>query len=78
MTVTFVQVRDGIGTAAGAGLIIRLSPDRSTAPEWLICAQPPRLLVPVASRTESAIWVLLIRRRMICPLRWVIPGLAEG
>jgi hypothetical protein len=27
---------------------------RWTAPEWMICAQPPRLVVPAASRTESA------------------------
>jgi hypothetical protein len=31
-----------------------------------------------AMRSDSAIWVLLIRRRMLCSLRWVIPGLAEG
>jgi len=29
-------------------------------------------------RKYPAIWVLLIRRRMLCSLRWVIPGLAEG
>jgi hypothetical protein len=28
--------------------------------------------------TNSAIWVLLIRLRMLCSSRWVIPGLAEG
>ena len=27
---------------------------------------------------DSAIWVLLICRRMLCPSRWVIPGLAGG
>jgi len=27
---------------------------------------------------ESAIWVLLIRMRISCSSRWVIPGLAEG
>jgi hypothetical protein len=26
----------------------------------------------------SAIWVLLVRRCMLCPSRWVIPGLAAG
>jgi hypothetical protein len=27
---------------------------------------------------SASIWVLLIRRRMLCSSRWVIPGLAEG
>jgi hypothetical protein len=29
-------------------------------------------------RKYSALWVLLIHRRMLCFSRWVIPGLAEG
>src|SRR5262245_6319607 len=31
---------------------------RSTAPEWIICAQPSCLEVPAARRTESALGVL--------------------
>src|SRR5437763_5021379 len=31
-----------------------LIPGLWTAPEWMICAQPPRLIVAVASRAESA------------------------
>jgi hypothetical protein len=32
----------------------------------------------IVRRAESAIWVLLVHRRMLCPSRWVIPGLAAG
>jgi len=36
------------------------------------------LAEPNLMRAKSALWVLLIRRRMLCSSRWVIPGLAEG
>jgi integrase len=32
----------------------------------------------LASAANHSIWVLLVRRRMLCPSRWVIPDLAEG
>jgi hypothetical protein len=37
----FTQVNYCKGCCWRAGLIIRLSPGRWTAPEWIICAQPP-------------------------------------
>ena len=35
-------------------MLIRLSPGRWTAPEWMIYAQPPRLVVLAARSTHSA------------------------
>src|ERR1700730_2433379 len=36
------------------------------------------LLQPFPLESKYSVWVLLIRRRMLCSSRWVIPGLAEG
>ena len=57
----------------GSGLPSSLS----TTPNRLICTHRAPLTYHF-DRNSYSIWVLLIRRRMLCPSRWVIPGLAGG
>jgi hypothetical protein len=53
-------------------------PGRRKSTELQDLRDVQRASVGDSSRKYSAIWVLLIRRRMLCSSRWVIPGLAEG
>ena len=60
----------------GPRIIVGSSPSMHNR---LICAsQQAENSRPPAAPIRQGGWVLLIRRRMLCSSRWVIPGLAEG
>ncbi len=63
-------------------LVLRTSRPCATqgraAPELAVMGPSPLNEPTPRGSAESAIWVLLIRRRMLCSSRWVIRGLAEG